>query len=570
MQHIRSLGRVSLLAVSSLAVLSACAMATPPAKSGFTPVAAPHFQPTGVFGDYLAGQFALSQSQPTIAANEFLKALSAAPHSRTILQKAFFACAITGNPEAVPLARRLPDNQVAQLVLADHEARAGHWQAAEQRYRSLPRQGLTQLLQPLLVAWAQQGAGNTRAALATLHPLVQQGTFRGIYALHAALIADLGGQVKQAGQLYRQARADSPDMNLRLAQILASWQARTGHPAAAQHTLAELDNAAPELSITTPGLVGTDMRRPVQSATQGIAEAYLTLAGALRTQNSGPLAQLMVQLALDMRPDFAAARLVGAAILAQQQQDDAALHMLSGIPDSDPLAPLAELRRAVLDNSLGHKDAALQVLRRLAQVYGGNPMPLIMQGDVLREQKHFHQAIDAYTKAIDAIGTPAASDWGVFYNRGIAYDMSHDWPKAQADFKAALHLSPNEPAVLNYLGYTWANRDEHLKQARAMIEKALQQLPDDGAITDSLGWVMLRQGQTKAAVNELQRAVELDPENSTINGHLGDAYWAAGHKLEASYQWHRALTLNPTPDDVAKLEAKLRQQSPKATEISGQ
>ena len=287
MQHIRSIGRVSLLAASALSLLSACAMAAPPAHSGFTPVAVPHFQPTGVYGAYLAGEFALSQAQPGIAADALLKAVAAAPHDHKILQQAFLATAITGRHEAVALARQLPDNQVAQLVLADHEVRAGNWQAAEQRFRSLPRQGLTQLLQPLLVAWAQQGAGNTRAALTTLHPFLQGRNFRGIYALHAALIADLGGQVQAAGQLYRQARADLPDMNLRLAQILASWQARTGHPAEAQRTLAELANAAPELGIAIPGLIGTDTQRPVQSATDGIAEAYLALAGALRGQNAG-------------------------------------------------------------------------------------------------------------------------------------------------------------------------------------------------------------------------------------------------------------------------------------------
>lgn len=570
MQHIRSICRASLIAASALSLLSAGAMAAAPATSGFTPVAPPHFQPTGVYGDYLAGEFALSQGQPGIAADEFLKAVAVAPHNHKLLEQAFLACAITGRPEAVALAHQLPDNQVAQLVLADHEARAGNWQAAEQRFRALPRRGLTQLLQPLLVAWAQQGAGNTRAALATLHPYLNGRNFRGVFALHAALIADLGGQVQEAGQLYREAQADSPVMNLRLAQILASWQARTGHAADAQRTLAELSNAAPELSIAIPGLIGTDTQRPVQSAKDGIAETYVALAGALHGQNAAPFAQLMVRLALDMRPDFAAARLVGASLLTQQQHDAAALRMLSKVPDSDPLAPLAELRRAALSNQLGNKDAALQSLEQLAQVYRGNPMPLIMQGDILREQKQYQKAVAAYTRAITAIGTPGPADWGVFYSRGIAYDMAHDWPKAQADFQEALHLAPDQPAVLNYLGYTWANRDENLTQARAMIEKALRQRPNDGAITDSLGWVMLRQGQIQAAVNELQRAVELEPEDSTINGHLGDAYWAAGRKLEAEYQWRRALTLNPTPTDAAKLEAKLQRPEPKATEISGQ
>ena len=153
--------------------------------------------------------------------------------------------------------------------------------------------------------------------------------------------------------------------------------------------------------------------------------------------------------------------------------------------------------------------------------------------------------------------TPGHDAWLLYYSRGIAYDRSHQWPAAQADFEHALALAPDQPAVLNYLGYSWADADTHLAEARQMIDKAMQQRPNDGAIIDSLGWVLLREGDAKAAVSTLERAVELEPQDSTINGHLGDAYWAAGRKLEATYQWRRALTLNPEPGDVAKLEAKL-------------
>jgi len=562
MQHLRSFGRVSFLALS---VLSACAMADPSARAG-TGVAPPA---TGVFGHYLAGEFAFSQSEPGIAADAFLKALAASPHDHTLLQQAFLASAMSGRPQAVELARQLPDNQVAQLVLGDHEALLGHWQAAEQRFRSLPNQGLTQLLRPLLVAWSQQGAGNTQQALATLRPLVTGPRFQGIFALHAAMIADLGGNMQQAAQLYRVAQDASPDTNLRLAQILASWQRRSGNPDEARGTLSELGNDAPELSIAVPGLIGMDQQRPVRNAAEGIAEAYVALAGALRGQNAGNFATLMVRFALDMRPDFTAARLVGSALLATDQQNAAALRILVPVADSDPLAPLVQLRRAALNERLGHADMAMQSLERLARQHPHNPLPLIMEGDIQRTQKHYQEAVTAYTRAIAEIGRPSERDWGVFYSRGIAFDQMHDWPKAQADFEQSLHLSPDQPSVLNYLGYSWADANRNLGQARAMIEKAIQRRPNDGAITDSLGWVMLRQGEVATAVNTLQRAVELEPEDATINGHLGDAYWAAGRKLEAEYQWRRALTLNPTPDDAAKLEAKLQLPS-KAAMISGQ
>ena len=154
--------------------------------------------------------------------------------TRTCLQQAFIASLVAGRPEAVQLAHQLPDSQAAQLLLGEVEVRAGHWQAAEQQFHALPRQGLTQLLQPLLVAWAQQGDGRTDAALATLRPLLDGQRFRGVYALHAALIADQAGRTADAAKFYHLAQTEFGGTNLRLAQILASWEARHGHPAEAQ------------------------------------------------------------------------------------------------------------------------------------------------------------------------------------------------------------------------------------------------------------------------------------------------------------------------------------------------
>lgn len=188
---------------------------------------------------------------------------------------------------------------------------------------------------------------------------------------------------------------------------------------------------------------------------------------------------------------------------------------------------------------------------------------------MLRAKNRFADAVAIYDRAIARVAEPTRSAWPLFYSRGIAEERSHQWPKAEADFKEALQLAPDQSYVLNYLGYSWADRGENLPEARRMLEKAAALRPGDGSIIDSLGWVMLRQGQTGEAVHSLEQAVEISPEDATINGHLGDAYWAAGRKLEAGYQWRRALTLNPDPDDAAKLEAKLHDDAGGATGGSG-
>jgi tetratricopeptide (TPR) repeat protein len=560
MQHARAARRSALLA---LTLLSACAASEPTSDPSSGPV------PNGIIGNYLAGRFALSEGDSQTAATDLLKAVAQNPGDPELTLQAFIATLDSGRPEAVKLARQLPDSQVAQLVLADVDIKAGRWPAAEQRFHGLPRQGLTQLLQPLLVAWAQQGDGRTDTALSTLRPYVDNPRFRTIFALHAAMIADLGDRKEDAARLYRVAETDLSQPNVRMAQILASWEARSSQPAEAQRILASLPTVAPDLAITMPGLMASVTKRPVPRAIDGIAEAYFTFAALLQAQDANDFSLIMLRLALDLRPDFAAARLLAADIEQNEHQPDLALRTLSEVPATDPLIAIVQLRRAALVDRLGRSDDAMHDLERLARDYPDSPLPDEQRGDILRSKQRFPDAVAAYDRAIARVSHPEPSDWVVFYDRGVAEERAHQWPKAEADFHHALELSPDQPFVLNYLGYSWADMGHHLNQARQMIERAAERRPNDGAITDSLGWVEFRQGDAKDAVKTLEHAVELEPEDSTINGHLGDAYWAAGRKIEAQYQWRRALTLNPAPDDAAKLEAKLNTGHPAAV-LSGQ
>ena len=561
MQYIHSSPRFVLLALS---LLSACAASDPTPHASASPaVSAPKAAVadspvTGATGQYLAGRFAESQNDLNFAADEFLRALATDPHNPDLLQRAFISCLLAGRPEALKLARMQPDVQAAQLLLADTEAANGNWDKAESRYTALPKQGLTQVLQPLLVAWAQQGGGRTDAALATLNPYVESSRFKGIYALHAALIADQAKRSAEAARLYRLAQADFGTTNLELAREVASWQARQGFPADAEKTLDALAEADPEFSIALSGLK-TDASRPqLHRATDGIAETYLALAAALSSQDTSDFSLVLVQLALRLRPDLTAARLLAADILDARQHPGAALRILASVNVDDPLDPVVRMRRAALLERSGQSEEALRLLSQLAHDFPTQAAPATMEGDILRAKGRFADAAAAYDRAVALVPHPARIDWPLFYDRGIALERSHNWARAEADFEKALELSPDQPFVLNYLGYSWAEQGHNLAKARQMIERALQERPNDGAIVDSLGWVMLKQGDVAGAIRNLEHAVELEPEDATINGHLGDAYAAAGRKLEAQYQWRLALSLKPEPDEVPKLQAKLR------------
>ena len=551
MQYARLASRTLFLAMS---LLSACAAS----NAAQDDMSAGMDAPSGAFGHFLAGRFALAEADPDAAATALSRAVTLAPNEPDLVIQAFLANLAAERPEALTLARRIPDNQIAQLVLADEDIRAGRWAAAEKRYHELPRQGLTQLLQPLLVAWAQQGGGHTDAALQTLRPFAENPRFRGIFALHAAMIADLAGKRTDAARYYDEVRGDGTDTNLRLAQILASWSARNGQADDARALLTAVASQVPEIHMALGDMLAAIKDRPVNSVADGVAETYVALAAALRAQDQNDFAMLMLHLAFRVRPDFAAARLLEEEIHTGEKHYGLALKAIDAISAHDPLIAMARLRRTALLAQLKRTDEAIQALRQMGKDYPDSPLPDMQLGDVFRIGHRFDEAIAAYTRAIARIDTPERSDWPVFYDRGVAYERAGKWPLAEADLKLALQLAPGQPLVLNYLGYSWADMGRNLNLARDMLQTAAAARKNDGAVTDSLGWVLFRQGDVADAVHTLERAVELEPEDPTITGHLGDVYYAAGRKVEARYEWKRALTLSPEPDDVSKLEEKLK------------
>ena len=557
------LGRCVLLALTTL---SACAATTPPGLgAGGLPGGA------GAYGSFLVGQYAASRFDFPAAAAAMQKALIADPAAASGLAgETFLLELLAGNAgTASALATAVPRDPLAQLLLAGSAARAGHWQEAVRRYQSIPTpDGLTAIMKPLLVAWALKGEGQTSAALSSLQAQSTSPGLRTVFALHIALIADQAKLVATAAQNYGIVQGSLQAPNLRLAQLLASWDARTGDMVAANQAL---DSLTPDLAMamTVPALKKRVMTAPVPNATDGLAEVYVNLAAAFQdeaanSQQAGARARgqqtvlILLQLALQLRPDLSEARLLLSDVIDTGQNAAVALAPLQAIGAADPLYPLAALRSSVLLARLGQQPEARQTLAALAVAYPWSPEPQLALGDLARNQSDFTGAAAAYTKALALMPPNNPAGWLVYYDRGISYDQGGDWTRALPDLQTALKLSPGQPYVLNYLGYSWAVKRQHIPEARAMIEQALQAVPNDGAIIDSLGYVMLQQGQAQAAVSTLTKAVKLEPDDPEINAHLGDAYAAAGDHLQAVFQWRRALQLGADKGLASDLLAKLQ------------
>ncbi|HTZ69025.1 MAG TPA: tetratricopeptide repeat protein [Acetobacteraceae bacterium] len=511
------------------------------------------------YGAYLTAQFAADRGDSGFAASEILAALGADPSNPALQKDAFALSLMAGRKEAEILAPKLADNPMAQLLLADVSARSGDWVPAELAYAELPHDPVMDSLRPLLLAWSQQAQGRTDKALDTLQGAINSGHYAAFYLLHAALIADVAHRDGLADRLYGALQKELAEPNVRLAQILASWQARSGHMDQARATIEALGREGGDIALAVPGLLRDISKPQISSPKAGIAEAYAGMAGALRQQNEqAAVAPMLIQLALMMHGDLTEARLVQADLAVAARHYDDAIAALRQVPSDDPLAGVVRLHLALYQDRVGNFAAAESALQALATDFPDQAEPLARLGDVYTDNQKYADAVGAYTGAIARIKVPAKDDWSLFYARGAALERVHDWPRAEADMKEALKLSPDQPAVLNFLGFSWTEQNHNLPLARDMIRRALEQRPNDGAIIDSMGWVDLHLGDVHQAVQLLQQAAELQPVDPTITGHLGDAYWEAGRHIEAEDQWRQALILKPDADEAARIEARLK------------
>jgi Flp pilus assembly protein TadD len=537
-------------------LLSACAAG---------PLGAPIGKADPTFGAYLAARYADDTGDPAAASKYYRIVLHAHPDNAALTAEGFMAGVLSGDANAAGLAMRQPHNTLAAMLLGNQAAIAGNFSQAQQDFAAVPQDDLTGLIKPLLIAWTQFGQGNEQAALNGLGPYFNTGNFSSVYVLNAALIADAAGDTRNAAQLY--AAVDGTQPNLRLAQILASWATRQGQNGAAMSELSALVAAHPDLAIALPALQMQLSKPVITTATDGMAEAYLTLAGSLTQPQAALLRVAFLRFALQLRPDLTAARLLLAdtqtgadnpAAAPTKVQMQNALDTLAPVQKSDALYAPAAVQQANLLAALGRTNEAVAILQGLLAATPNDPGLLNNIADTLRQGGAFAAAIPYYDKAIAVLGpNPPSGAWSLFFDRGICQDQLGRWDLAEPDMRMALKLSPTQPYVLNYMAYSWALHGQNLAQARDMLTKAVALDPNDGAVIDSLGFVEMKLGNTQQALTLLTQAVQLSADDAEVNGHLGDAFWQAGRPLQADYQWQRALSLSPDAKLKAALEGKI-------------
>jgi tetratricopeptide (TPR) repeat protein len=520
--------------------------------------------PGSGLGAYLAARHAHAQRDNRAAADFYNAALRRDPDNTELLQSAFALMAAEGRmTEAGALAQRLvtydPNASIAALLLSAEDGKAGDFESVDRRIAGLPKRGINAFVGPLIAAWAKVGQGKTDEAIQVLAPLSNNSHLATLHDFHAGLILDLAGRNDAAAEAYKSTLASPTGLTLRAVLAIGGFYQRQGKldQAAALYDRYLLEHPDTEL-VDKAALMarGKDAPPVVANARQGMAEAYFAAATAIRQSNAGDVAMLFDRMALSLEPDFPLAQVLLADALQAQGRLTEANATYRAIDRAAPVWFTAQLRVAGNLDEMGQADQAISLLRELAQARKDTPDALVSLGEVLRKHERFTEATEAYDAAFARIDNIDSRHWALFYSRGISLERSKQWDRAEKDFLRALELEPEQPYVLNYLGYSWVEQGLNLDRARGMIEKAVSLRPNDGYIVDSLGWVLYRIGTYKEAARQLERAVELRPDDPTINDHLGDALWRAGRQAEARFQWQRAANL--ATDDKTRDEIRLK------------
>jgi len=517
-------------------------------------------------GNYLAARHAGSERDSAAAAAYYLNVLKADPRNPELLGRAFLSVLTGGDiDQAGKLADRLLQldrtDRIARLVVGVRALKQKDYSTARQNFAQSVRGPVTDLTATLLSAWALAGAGDTRGAIDTMDKLSGPDWYAIFKDLHAGLILDLANNKKDAGKRYERAYKVDPTA-VRMVEAYGRYLARGGNKADALKVYGDFNKVLPDHPLIVQEIKavndGDKLPLLVDSPQAGAAEALYGLGASIGRRGGEDLALIYLQLALFLEPSHPMALLSLADLYESLKKPDLAIKVYERVPASSPLSRNAEIQLAGDLDQLDRSDEAKKRLEHVIAEHPKDTEAILALGNIQRGRKEFAECADTYGKAIDTIANPDKSNWVVFYFRGICYERSHQWSSAEADMKKALELFPEQPLVLNYLGYSWVDQGVHLDDGMDMIRRAVEQRPDDGYIVDSLGWANFRTGNYDEAVKNLERAVELKPDDPTINDHLGDAYWRVGRTLEAHYQWSQAKDLNPDKEDLPKIEAKIK------------
>jgi tetratricopeptide (TPR) repeat protein len=552
--------------VPLIAVLAAMASAAPAAVAKTTATIADSDTMSGGMGKYLSARFAAGYHDYAPAARMFRESAMRDPGNAQLATLAFFYSADAGEmDEAVKFAGQLvtlvPDDRAARLTLAVAALKARDYKRARTEINKSAKVPFTSFTVALIDGWAAAGMGDGGGAKDDFKLLHAQKSADGLAYFNEALVAEYLGDKDGAEANYRLALEVAGPMP-RAIDAFGRFLERNGRGAEAREIYTKLASDAGYSVVTGPGLAriaaGVIPEPFAPRPEDAASEALFGIASSLNDEAGRDVSVLYLRLALYLNPKLDIATILLANRFEAMGKYDDAIKIYGTIAPGAQFYRAAAVATAVDLARQEKNDEAIARLSELTKQYPDDLEAWSSLGDAYRVAKRYGDAVRAYDKALQVGKPDPKKNWALLYFRAVAEQEAGNWPRAESDLKQALVYSPNEPQVLNYLGYSWVDQQRNIKEALTMLEKARALSPQDGYIIDSVGWAYYRLGRFDEAVDALEDAVQLVPGDPTINDHLGDAYWKVGRSLDAKFQWNHALAFGPEPGDKAKIEKKLK------------
>jgi tetratricopeptide (TPR) repeat protein len=552
---------VSMFALSLMAFLLAGCAALPGAPAEPKPDAQ-----SLAFSTYLSARFAAGEHDLPQAARNYGRALASDPGNPSLLALSFFYSTTSGDFDAAgkyaqAVIQTTPDDRAARLALAVISFK--HKDYADVRKQlSLSAKGpFTVLTLSLFDAWAAAAVRDSAGMEKDLQSLREQNGAESMTAFHTALLQDYLGNTTAAEAAYKKALGSTAPTP-RVLEAYGRFLERNGRAEEAAKQYRAHAGEGGLASVTRPGLARIAAKQKpeglIRTPADGAAETLFGIAASLTDAQSADVSILYLRMALYLRPDLGLAQVLLADRFESLRKYEAAIGIYHAIEPSSPYYRMAQVQAALDQQRLGQSDEAIAGLKKLVAAEPKDSESWVALGDTYRASNKFAEAVEAYDKAEKAIGQPSKRDWPMFYARAMAKEKLKRLDESEADIQTALKLSPEQPELLNYLGYSWVDRGRNIPQALTMLEKARSLRPYDGYIVDSVGWAYYQLGRYDEAAKTLGAAVLLVPGDPTINDHLGDALWRAGRRIDARFQWNHALTFSDNETDKAAIERKLK------------
>nr|WP_246413702.1 tetratricopeptide repeat protein [Rubricella aquisinus] len=521
-------------------------------------------QARSLSGAYLAGIQAEQQLDYEEAARYFVRALSYDVDNPALLDAAIRAQVARGEVStAIVLAQRLEEtdtNPLGLILQLAGNVRDGQLTPALETLSNPQAQESLPLLADIWRGWLLINTGEEEDGFEALRDLALHPEWGLFGQNHLALAHVALGDYDAAAQVFADLDPVTTTLHRFGTRVRIEAQAKAGETRAALDlvdTLLEGSIGDVELETLRAALTdGNPVQRSMAGPMDGFAIALFDIGSQLNTGRRSE-ALLYLRVAHFLKPDLHEAALLIGQILEQQDQFDLARQVFETVPLDAPQSAEARLGLAAVYQSAERDDEAIATLSALAQSYPEALRVRYFQAEALRVAERYEDALPIYDQSVDLAVAQDRAFWQLYYGRAVSKHLTDDWPGAEADFRRALELRPDQPMVLNYLGYSLVEKGLKLDEALGMIQSAVEQRPDSGYIIDSLGWVYFQLGRYDEAVDPMEQAVALEPIDPVINDHLGDVYWMVGREREAEFQWRRALSFDPEPEERARILRKL-------------